>query len=204
MPMRAPRTRSSSAAGRPSSSWPRKRALPRERPLASSSPVTARNSWVLPAPDSPTIPRHSPAPTARFTASTAVTVPLGVSKVTPSPASSSSGTGTASVFTGIQRIAQRVAQHIQAHQQRDHEGGRHDEHPGRGLHLLSADVDQIAQTRLGLLHAEAKEAQEALEQDHLRDGESRVHEHRPEEIRQEVAYQNRGFGESERARRLDE
>ena len=57
---RTPRIRFSSRAGRFRSSWPRKRALPVQRPFLASRPMIERKAWVLPEPDSPTTPTLSP------------------------------------------------------------------------------------------------------------------------------------------------
>ena len=107
MPIPAPRTRSSAAGASPSSSVPRKRALPCARPFAASRPITARNTWLLPAPDSPTTPRHSPRSTARVTSRAAVILPRGVSNVTVSPdrLSTAGAAGVPSALAGIEGIA---------------------------------------------------------------------------------------------------
>ena len=106
MPIPAPRTRSSAAGVSVSSSVPRKRALPCARPFPASRPSTARNTWLLPAPDSPTTPRHSPRSTASVISRAAVTVPRGVSKVTVSPdrLNRAGGPGAASAFARIEGI----------------------------------------------------------------------------------------------------
>ena len=70
--------------------------------------------------------------------------------------------------------------------QRQH-GRRHQQQPRRGLHLERALGDQPAEAGERLLHAEAEEAQEALEQDHLRHRERRVDDHRAEHVRHDVA-----------------
>src|SRR5215472_13374393 len=169
MPTLAPRTRSSAAAGSPRISCPSSRALPAARPFAASSPKTPRNSWLLPAPDSPTTPRHSPRDTESVTSCTARSGPCGVSNVTLSPLRLSTGVAPGdSALAGIESIAQAIAEQIQTQQQQHQRYRRYQHHPGRRLHLLRAGEDEIAEARLWLLHSEAEERQEALEQDHLR------------------------------------
>src|SRR3546814_3846357 len=79
--MRAPRIRLSARGARPRISVPLKRTLPRARPLRASSPITDMNTWLLPEPDSPTMPSASPAPTRKLTSLAALTSPSGVAKV---------------------------------------------------------------------------------------------------------------------------
>src|SRR5215471_4494202 len=146
----------------PSSSAPRKRALPVARPFAARSPITLRNAWLLPEPDSPTTPTVSPSAIAKDTSLTALTSPSGVSKRVLRFSTSSSATST---ILGVEGVAQSVADEVEAEQGGGKENGGEHQHPRRGLHLGSAVGDQHAPARIGFLHAEAKERQEALEQD---------------------------------------
>src|SRR5215831_16852600 len=200
MPMPAPRMRSSAAPESDRSSVPRKRALP----FAASRPSGARNTWLLPAPDSPTTPRHSPGATERAMSCAATMRPRGVSNATVRCESSSTAPPWASGAAGIEGIAQSVTEKIQAAEQQHETGRGHEQHPGRRFHLRRAEEDQVAEARVRLLHAEPEETEEALEHDHLRDAERRIHEHRAEEIRHDVTAENPWGGEPQRPRGLDE
>ena len=68
-----PRTRLSCAAGSPRISRSSNRTLPLARAPWPSNPIAAMSIWVLPDPDSPTMPTHSPGRTARDAARTAAT-----------------------------------------------------------------------------------------------------------------------------------
>src|SRR5579872_4479502 len=156
--MRAPRMRSSSRAEDPSSSLVPSRTLPRARPLALSNPSAARKIWLLPAPDSPTTPTHSPGATSRLTPCTARMSPPGAVKLTSRSrmqSASTAGTpaGLVSVLMRIQCIPQSIAQRVETDQQADQQSRRDEQQPGGGLHLLGAIVDQTAEAGQRLLHA---------------------------------------------------
>src|SRR6516162_6566693 len=206
MPICAPRTRSSAAAGSPMSSLPASSALPVARPFAARSPITARNSWLLPAPDSPTTPRHSARLTESVTSCTAATGPCGVSKLTLSSRTLSSASGSGrelSVLAGIEGIAQAITEQVETQQQQHQRDRRHEQHPRRGLHLLCAGVDEVAEARLRLLHPESEEGKEALEQNHLRHDQRAVHRHRTQHVRHDVTPEDARGRYSRGARRLD-
>src|ERR1700760_1110589 len=124
----------------PNNSWPRYFTLPVARPLPERSPMVARKSWLLPEPDSPTTPRHSPSPMVKLALRTACTSPSGVEKRTSRLLTSKIG-WVISAIRGGEGIAQAVADEVEAEQRDRHEGRREDQHPRRGFHLLGAVLD---------------------------------------------------------------
>src|SRR5690606_12376293 len=66
----------------------------------------------------------------------------------------------------IERIAQTVAQEVEAEQRRREEDRGEEQHPRRALHLLRAFLHERAPRRHRLLHAEPEEAQEGLDEEH--------------------------------------
>src|SRR6202030_2144008 len=207
MAMRLPRMRFSSAGAIPSSSAPRKRALPVARPFAARSPITVRNVWLLPDPDSPTTPTVSPSAIAKDTSLTALTSPSGMVKRVLRFLTSSSATmlnNPCSTVLGVEGVAQPVADEVEAEQGGGEENGGEHQHPGRGLHLGSPVGDEHAPARVGLLYAEAEEGQEALDQDDLRDGEGHIHDHRADAVGDDMAADDLCGGDAARNGRLDE
>src|SRR5581483_1525888 len=162
--MRSPRTRSSSVLPCVMRSLEPNRARPLTLPLLASIPSVARKAWLLPAPDSPTTATHSPRRTSSEKSLTAATSPSGVLNRTFSSSSRSTQSAakpcTRSAVTGIERIAQPIANEIETHQQRHEKKSRHEQHPRGGLHFLRAIVDQAAQARERLLYPKSKEAQD--------------------------------------------
>src|SRR5262245_53856028 len=115
--------------------------LPVARPFEAKSPMTAMKTWLLPEPDSPTMPRVSPASTARLTLFAASTTPSGVAKRISRSRMSRTGWTMASAVLGIEGIAQAVADEVEAAQgHRQHDRGEY-EGPGRGLHEPRAVAD---------------------------------------------------------------
>src|ERR1700674_4337568 len=200
MATRLPRMRFNSSCRIPMSSVPRKRALPVARPLAANSPMIVRNTWLLPAPDSPTTPTVSPSPKANDTSLTALTSPSGVSKRVLRWLTSRSATST---VLRVEGVAQPVADEVEAEQGGREEDGREDQHPRRGFHLRRPFADEHAPARIGLLHAKTEERQEALDQDHLRNGERDVNDHRADGIGDDVAADDLGARHAACKRRLD-
>nr|GME07337.1 Uncharacterised protein [Ipomoea batatas] len=74
------RSRFSCFSGRFRISLPLNNAEPPMRPLLASSPINAKAVWDLPEPDSPTIPKVSPARSEKLRSLTAVTSPSCVPK----------------------------------------------------------------------------------------------------------------------------
>jgi hypothetical protein len=63
-------------------SWPSNVTLPEHLPLAAVRPIAAIRIWLLPDPDSPTMPSTSPRRTSKLTPSTARTQPCSSLKST--------------------------------------------------------------------------------------------------------------------------
>src|SRR5579864_8598054 len=160
MAMRLQRIRFNSAWRKPRSSVSRKRALPLARPLAAKRPMMVRNSWLLPAPDSPTMPTTSPSSSVNDTSLTALTSPSGVAKRVSRCLISRSDTST---ILRVEGIAQPVADEVEREQRGREKYCREDQHPGRGLHLCRPFADEHTPARIGLLHAEAEEGEEAFD-----------------------------------------
>ena len=165
-------------------------------------------SWVFPEPDSPTIPRHSCAPTVSETPRTAAMVPPAM-RIADSEAHAIRSVGRGSTSPRHRRVPASNASRSpspkmfrQTSSSRQEHAGR-EQYPGRGLHLSGALRDQRAETRARLLDSEPEKTQEALEQNDLRDGQRRIHDHRSDDVRQHVfADDARGAG-ARGDRRLD-
>src|SRR5580698_2050800 len=139
-------------------------------------------------PDAPPVPAPGP-PTSTPAPSPALTPP-------PVPPLSS--------VPRIKRIAKTIAHEVETQQQRYKKNHRHQQHPGRGLHLLGPVVDEAAQARERLLNSEPEETQKALESDHLRNREGCIHRHGPHEVGHDVVGDDPGDTNARRPGRLDE
>src|SRR5688572_2792580 len=195
----------SSSTGRLRISLPLNCTLPSARPFLASRPMTDMKIWLLPEPDSPTMPRVSPALIAKLTSLTARTVPSGVEKVVLRLRTSRMAVmrrGSSTVL-GVEGVAQPVADEIEAEQGDRQHGGRPEQRPGRDLHDFRALAHQSSPTGGRLLHAHAEEADEALEQGHLRDGQGDVDHHRPKAVRDDVAGDDPPSRDTTCFRRLD-
>src|SRR6202030_1317086 len=138
MAMRLPRMRFNSSGAIPSSSAPRKRALPVTRPFAARSPITVSNVWLLPDPDSPTTPTVSPSAIAKDTSLTALTSPSRMVKRVLRFLTSSSAkmlNNPCSTVLGVEGVAQPVADEVEAEQGGGEENGGEHKQPGRGLNI---------------------------------------------------------------------
>ena len=82
MPIRAPRMRSNSGCAQCQQVHGAKARPAGCTAVRGQQPSAARKAWLLPAPDSPTTPRHSPGATASDRSRTACTSPSGDAKVT--------------------------------------------------------------------------------------------------------------------------
>src|SRR5215813_1565741 len=157
MDIAEPRTTSRSLALRFSSSFPWKRTLPEARPLAASRPMMASRIWLLPEPDSPTMPTTSPRRRSKPTPSTAVTHPCGSLKRIAR--SRTARIGAAVVGTGrsalvrVEGIAQPVGNVVEAEQHGGKKPAGQQQHPHIGLDLLRAVGDERAPARRRRLHA---------------------------------------------------
>src|SRR5262245_39636992 len=171
--MRTPRMRLSCARGSPMSSWPSNLMLPCARPLPAKRPMTDMKIWLLPEPDSPTMPTASPGLIAKLTSLTAFTSPSGVAKVvsrwrTSRMRASLCRSAMISAVFRVERVPEAVADEVEAKQGDRQERRGEEQHPGSALHVLDAVGDQGAPAGQRLLHAKAEEGEEALGQNRLR------------------------------------
>src|SRR5262245_29407456 len=104
--------------------------------------MVARNSWLFPEPDSPTMPTHSPSAMSKLTPFTACTVPSGVANVMSRFFTERTGSAMRLAVLGVERVAQTVADEVEAKQRQRHEARGENQRPGRGLHLACAFRDQ--------------------------------------------------------------
>src|SRR5262249_57169079 len=100
------------------------------RPGNGTKPIAASMVTLLPDPDSPTTPRICPSSSSNPTSSTAWSMPLAVGNRTLKLRISSSAM-TSLLESGIERIAQSIAEQIAGqHRHEDHEPGQRDDPPG--------------------------------------------------------------------------
>lgn len=104
----------------------------------------------------------------------------------------------------IQRVAQAVAEEVQAEERRAERTGGEDEHPPELLHAVRAVFNHRAPRTHRRLHAEAEEAQEGFEQHHRRHGERGVNDDRAEHVGNHVAQDDAALAQAQRVRGLDE
>ncbi len=131
--------------------------------------MAAMNTWVLPEPDSPTMPTHSRGATASDTSRTAAIVSPS-ERETPRCKFSMLSVGSTSALLHVEGVAQAVAEDVQAQQQQGEKTAGHEQYPRRRFHFPGALRDQRPEARVRLLDAEAQKAQETLEQNDLRYG----------------------------------
>src|SRR5687768_10996442 len=133
-------------------SCPSKVTLPLHLPLIAVRPMTAIRIWLLPEPDSPTIPSTSPRRTSKLTPSTARTQPCSSLKSTDKSRTARIGadigaslaTGLALPFVGIEGIAQSVGNEIEAEQGGDQESARQQQQAQIVFDRPGAGIDQRA------------------------------------------------------------
>src|SRR5689334_1030774 len=123
-----PRTLSSASGEAFRISCPSKVTLPVHLPLIAVRPMAAIRIWLLPEPDSPTMPKTSPRRTSKLTPSTARTQPCSSLKSTDRSRTARIGApaaaGLASAFVWIEGIAQSVGNEVEAEQGGDQESTR--------------------------------------------------------------------------------
>src|ERR1700736_5178881 len=162
-------------------SWPRisrispSETLVRSRPLNMTLPltifpgrcrrITLRAVTDLPLPDSPTMPRVSPALISKETPSTAFTLPALVAKTVCRSCTSSSASvifGRASLVRlqpGVESVADRVAEQVRG-QHRDEDGDAREIDQPRGVEEVALGVGQhVAPARGRRLDAQAQEVE---------------------------------------------
>src|SRR5580658_6334009 len=142
--------------------------------------MAAMNTCVLPDPDSPTIPTHSPAATSIDTWRTAqIRAPRCVNSTLRS---SMRRAGTTSAFLDVEGVPQAVAEEVERQQQQRQKSAGHQQYPRRRFHLARAFGNQRTEAGMRLLDAESQKAQEAFEHDDLRHRQRGVDDHRPDDV----------------------
>src|SRR5262249_30089573 len=147
--------------------------------------------WLLPEPDSPTIPTTSPCFRSKLTRSTAVTQPWGSlnwteRSWTASTVFAAPGGAAGSAVVRVGSIAGCGGSVVEAEQHGSQERARQDQQPGVGIDLAGAVIDEAAPARIGRLHAEAEEAQETLGEDRFQHQQARIDDHHVDRIRHDV------------------
>src|SRR5882757_1903078 len=197
-----PRTRFSVGPSTLNNSLPSNRTLPLTCALPSSSPMAAMKICVLPDPDSPTSPTHSEGAMLKDTPSTASMIPVRCEKLMRKR--STLNVGTMSAILDVEGVAQAIAEDVQAKQQNRQEAAGNQQDPGSGFHFAGTLGDQGAQACARFLNSQSKKAQEAFEQDDLRHGERGVHDHRSDDIGDDVPQDDAACAGSRCDRSLDE
>src|ERR1700733_4307533 len=164
--------------------------------------MAAMNTWVLPDPDSPTIPTHSPGATSIDTWRTAaIRAPRCVNSTLRS---SMRRAGTTSAFLHVEGVAQAVAEEVERQQQQRQKSAGHQQYPRRRLHLARAFGNQRTEAGMRLLDAEPQKAQEAFEHNDLRHRQRGVDDHRSDDVGNHVSRDDARSARPRGDRRLDE
>src|SRR5215510_2948719 len=123
-----PRTLSSRSGDAFRISPPSKVTLPEQRPLIAVRPIAAIRIWLLPDPDSPTMPSTSPRRTSKLTPSTARTQPCSSLKSTVRSRADRIGAAALragkSTLVRIEGITQPVGNEVEAEQGRGQHAAR--------------------------------------------------------------------------------
>src|ERR1700729_839576 len=158
-------------------------------PPRGSSRMIDRAVIVLPQPDSPTRPRHSPAATARLTPSTARTVAFFSLISVCRSLTCSTGAGPAWLAMGREPVSQAVAEHRERHDHQRYRGtGRHALPPVAVGDRLRRRADHVAPVHRRVLHAEAEPAQGGEDEDRVGDLEGHVHDDGAHRVRRDVPH----------------
>src|SRR6185295_17092668 len=139
--------------------------------------MAASRIWLLPEPDSPTMPSTSPRCTSKPTPSTARIKPDSSLKSIARSRTARIGAARASAFIGVEGIAQPVGNEVEAEKRGGQEGAGQQQHADIGLQLGRALVDQRAPAGRRRLHAEAEEAEEGLGDDDFEHQQARINDH---------------------------
>src|SRR3954452_16278123 len=179
MPIRLPRIRRKSSAGRLSIRVPDSRiSPPLMRPGGSIRPITASPVTDLPAPDSPTTPSTSPLAMSKETPSIARSTPCRPANSTLRLRTVSTGMvmqsdarkwrRRSSEFR-IERVAQPVAEQVDRYDQRRQGQAWEGDHPPfAGKQIIVADPDQGAERGHGVGHAGTEKRQRRFRDDRQR------------------------------------
>src|SRR5207247_10101088 len=189
MAISVPRIDSISSSERSARSRPLNRMRPPAIRLARGSNRMIESAVIdLPEPDSPTMPSVSPASTVSDTWSTARISPcFNAMCVCTFSSSRRWVTRTSGPEPWIQRVAQGVAEQVEAvHRDRDR-GPRHDGQPGVVRQECGTRADHLAPIRRRELGAEAKERKCGLGEDRKAGRKRHLDDHRVQQVGDEVA-----------------
>ena len=207
MAMPVPRTLVSCFSLRPRISRPWKRMEPRTSALLGSSPMLASAVTDVPEPDSPTMPRTSPAASVKSTPRTAWTTPSFVGKSTSRRSTCRRGLGHQArtrLFSGSNASRRpsptRKMERIRTMRKTD---GEHEEPPLRRGRILAL-VDQQPQRDVGWLDAQPEERERRLEDDAQSDRQRGIDDDRADGVGQQVIDDDAPVGGTERPGGLDE
>src|SRR4029077_1470773 len=123
---------------------------------------------LLPEPDSPTIPSVSLGKTSYEIPSTAWTIPSSVLNSTTRSLIERTGSGTHPPLLRVERVAEAVADEVDAQDDQDEGHAREDGQPPR-LRALLRLADEHAERRRRRLDPEAEEGERGLDQDRRAD-----------------------------------
>src|SRR5690554_5529534 len=171
----------------------------RSSPLNSARPATfalwgnrpSRASALtdLPDPDSPTMARVSPGFNEKLRPRTAAASPRRVGKVTVRSSTERRGSTMSGAGDGlrVERVAQPVADEVEAEDDGGDHGARDEHRAGHRGELTLVLGDQGAEGGLGRLDAEGEERQGALEDDGGTRDEGELDDDGPDRVREHVA-----------------
>src|SRR4051794_4366197 len=117
--------------------------------------------------------------------STACTIPSSVLNSTARFSIERTGSGTNAPLRGIERIAQAVADEVDAEDDHDDRQAREDREPPL-LRIRLPALDEVAERRRRRRDPEAEERERGLDQDRRRHREGRVDDDRPQRVRKDV------------------
>src|SRR2546423_1438397 len=176
----------------------------RTRPLRASRPRTASDVTLLPHPDSPTIPSVSPRAISKETPLTAYTVPRRVENSTLRSSTPRSGS-LAFTQLRVERLAQTVADQVEAEHREDDRDAR-DDREERGRLEVVVHVREHRSPFGGrrVLRTEAEEAEAGDVDDRRRHRERPLDDHGRDRVGKDVREQDRAPAYAHRTRREDE
>src|SRR5436190_8957126 len=182
-----PRIWRSAESERPIRSRPSKSARPRVTlPLRARIPSSASEVTLFPQPDSPTSPSVSPGSIEKETPLTAWTGPRDVRKRTCRSSTASSASATVPQLR-VERLAQAVADQVEA-EHRDHDRDSREDREERRTLEIAVDLGQHRPPlrRARVLRAEPEEAETGDVDDRGRQRERALHDHRRDRVREDV------------------
>src|SRR3954447_16474134 len=145
---------------------------------------------LLPLPDSPTTPTQSPASTSSETSSIAVTQPVSTRNWTVRLRMARSGAikSIASLQAGVEHVAERVAEQIEAQcGEADGDAGKQHHPPGLGG-IVAAFGDDVAPACDRRLNTNAEKTERRFRQHRIGKDEGQMHQQRAEAIGQDVPH----------------